>query len=261
MKQIKYTLLLLIFLSNATFAQNEDFLQEFSRYELNDKNALNDFNQYDFSNIWTTTKESSIYGIIGNNHQRIRMKFLSVHRKANNKNQYVVYGKSKVKDNICDFQGTITLKKILQAKDFDNGVDQMYQGKLQDQGVLIADYRFKEDKNHYGCGVFTGKTYAKWVIYKDKQDKVAYDDISNYSDPYQNNAFIGVWKSYKSKKIKKCNWGDWRVPMAKDDFDWGVGDFSPSDKYLKFGWQGYRNAVINNDKHAKDEEYRAWWND
>ncbi len=261
MKLIKYMLLFLILISNATFAQDKNFLQEFVRYKLTDKNVLTDFNQYDFSNIWTTTKESSIYGIIGNKHQRIRIKFLSVSKNPKHKNQYIVYGKSKVKNNICDFQGTITLKKILLAKNFDNGIDQMYQGKLQKQGVLIADYLFKEDKNHYGCGIFSGKSYAKWVIYKDTAKKISYDDIGNYADGYQNNAFIGTWKSYKTNKIKKCHWGDWRVPMANADFDWGVGDFSPSDKYLKFGWESYRNAMINNDKHAKKIEYQEWWKD
>src|SRR5882757_964671 len=41
--------------------------------ELKDKFATNDF-----SSLWTHTENSSVYGLIGDNYQRIRVKFISV---------------------------------------------------------------------------------------------------------------------------------------------------------------------------------------
>ncbi len=211
-----------------------DFIKDFTRGELENVNYLNDFNQYDFSAIWTHTEEPFIFGIIGENHQRIRMKFISVKRNPKNKNEYFVYGKSKVKDHIFEFKGTITLRKVLKLKELSCGVDNSYKGKVKYEGVVIGDYILKENKLEKGTGIFKGTVYSKWCVFNTSE-------------------------SFKTGKEKICNWGDYRVPMANDDFDNGVGDFNPTDKYLKFGWESYRNEKKYNDKKAREIEYEKWW--
>ncbi len=251
--------MVLITYVSLTAQTQEDFLKGFVRGELNTTNYLNDFNVYDFSDIWTQTKETLIFGIIGKNHQRIRMKFLSVKKNPKNINEYFVYGKSKVKNNILEFKGTITLKKVLKLNRLSYGVDEIYKGKVKYQGVLIGDYFLKENSSKKGSGIFKGTVYSKWCIFNKSENQISYDTINNYSDSFENNSFIGTWKSFKKEKEKLCNWGDYRVPMANDDFDWGTGDFSPSDKYLKYGWEGYRNAKHNTNKKAIEIEYKKWW--
>lgn len=52
-----------------------DFLLE---DELKSENLIKDYEQYDFSNVWNKTANEFIYGIIGEDHQRIRIKLLSI---------------------------------------------------------------------------------------------------------------------------------------------------------------------------------------
>ncbi len=256
---MKKVVVFILLITNLSFSQTKDFLKSFVQGEFDKTNYLNDFNTYNFSNVWTQTKETLIFGIIGENHQRIRIKLLSVKKNPKKGNEYFVYGKSKVKNNILEFKGTITLKKVLKLNKLSYGVDNMYKGKLKCQGILIGDYLLKENSSKKGSGIFKGTVYSKWCIFNKSEKQISYDNINNYSDGFENNSFIGTWKSFRTGKEKICNWGDYRVPMANDDFDWGVGDFSPSDKYLEFGWESYRKAQDSTNKKAIEIEQKKWW--
>jgi len=63
------------------------------------------FVKYNFSDLWLHTENGLIYGIIGNEHQRILIKFLEIVKDPVNPEQYVVKGKSSVKGNVCSFKG------------------------------------------------------------------------------------------------------------------------------------------------------------
>lgn len=257
MKQLTFFILLL---SNFVFAQsNKKFRKEFlPDLKLNPENVLSDYNQYDFSEMWTQTENYLIYGIIGPEHQRIKIKLLSVSKSLTNPNEYNVSGKSNVKGNICDFSGTIRLKKIKETKTMHFGVDDEFSNKgIKSMGIAIAGYEFFENQAQGHTGVFKGKLYSKWYINAGNQIK--YDDIESISDGYMNNAFIGTWKGYSLKKERICNWGDFRVPNANDDFDIGAGEFSPGKKYSDKGWENFRNAWIEGNESAKKEELNEWW--
>jgi hypothetical protein len=203
--------------------------------ELNSKNEVTEFLKYDFSELWLKTENSFVYGIIGDEYQRILMKFLTVEKNLNNNNEYFVFGKSSVKGNLCEFVGKITIIKIQESKRKQFGVDDEFKNQgIKTQGLLTAKYEFNENKqqNHSGC--FSGTLQSKWFL--DKNDKVKYDDVNLVSDGYFNNAFVGTWKMYNSNIEKICNWGDYRVPNANCDFDIGTGELSISEKYIKNGW-------------------------
>ena len=213
--------------------------------------------KYNFSPLWTKTVNSAVYGFIGDDYQRLRIKILSAAKSKNSPDTYLVSGKSMVKNNVCDFSGTI---KITSAKIFKNmhwGVDDEYKNAgIKRQGIILAEYRFAEDKSQTHSGVFQGTLSTGWYI--DKNGKLQYDDIESNSDGYRNNQFLGTWKSYKNKSSKNANWGDYRIPFS-GDLDIGAGEFSPMDKYLQFGWQIYRDAYFGNDKQARFEEEKIWW--
>ena len=87
-------------------------------YEINFKSEIQ---QFDISDLWTikileTRNDTFVIerpeplGYIGNSCQRFYIHFLSVIKNPNKGFEYFVYGKSKVKSNICSFQGFITIK-------------------------------------------------------------------------------------------------------------------------------------------------------
>ena len=207
--------------------------------KLKARNLITEYNQFDFSKIWTLTENNNVLGIIGKDHQRLKIKLTLVEKDANNPNQYFVSGKSCVKGTICDFSGKLNLTEVKEVKKLHFGVDDQYADKgIKSQGILIADYEFKENPEQKHSGIFKGKLYSKW--YLNSKNQIEYDNIEFISDGYLNNAFVGIWKSYSSGKEKICHWADYRVPNANTDFDIGAGEFSPSEKYFDKGWAEYQ---------------------
>lgn len=225
------------------------------------ENQLIDFKEYDFSNLWLKTENNSIYGVIGDDNQRILMKILSAKKDNNNPFEYFILGKSSVKGNICDFTGKITIQKIQKSERTKFGIDDEFNNHSKTQGLLIARYEFFESKDQKHSGTFNGELKTKWFL--DKNYQVKYDNINAHSDGYFNNAFVGIWKMYNSNTEKKCNWGDYRVPNIDCDFDIGVGEFNVSEKYWNKGWLDIAlnnkipNGAIVEPKASKAG--RAWW--
>ncbi|MEO0685646.1 MAG: hypothetical protein AAFY76_11540 [Cyanobacteria bacterium J06649_11] len=238
-RPMRYFLLILaILLSGSCFAQDSDnFLRDFmGEQQLLAENILSEVAKDDFSALWVRTDNDLIYGIIGEQYQRIRIKLISVEKNPENPYEYLVVGKSMVKNNICDFKGVIRLEKVQLAEELYHGVDdEMADAGITQQGVLIASYDFVENQEQSHPGRFKGSLYSKW--YRLANGVVQYDDLASISDEYMNNAFVGTWSSYHGNITKICNWGDYRVPMAKLGFDVGVAEFYASEAYEKFGWQ------------------------
>ena len=218
------------------------------------------FFKYNFGILWTKTDNSLVYGFIGENYQRMRIKIISVTKDTLHNDTYLVNGKTMVKNNTCNFNGLIKIKNVTPNKEMHLGVDDEYKDKgIKKEGALTAEYHFYEDSAQLHAGIFNGMVTSYWYI--DKNNKLKYDDIESFSDDYRNNQFVGTWTSYKSHEIKVCNWGDYRLPGVPNDFDCGAGEFSPCEKYLKYGWQNLRDAYLSvpPDSSALREEERHWW--
>lgn len=248
-----------ILITKLTFCQTEKYLDKLIvTDDLDSLNYIKKFNKYDFSKVWLKTESRNIYGIIGENHQRIKVKLISITKSSQDDNEYFVKGKTKVKNNICDFSGKITLKEVFILNKFDYGVDNWAKGKIENQGVLICDYVFKENEHKKYTGIFKGKLFTKWVI-KKSGNQIEYDNIRDDSDGYRNNSFIGNWTSYKTNKTKVCNWGDHRVPNTNADFDIGACCFFPNKKYHKFGWKEFVDSLEERDKEISLANQERWW--
>lgn len=212
---------------------------------------------YDFARLFTHTDNSVVYGFIGDDYSRMRIKFIKVTKDSNINNLYHVYGKSLVKNNICEFKGTIEISNIRAYKSISMGVDSEYKNKgIKGEYALIGSYSLSESAGQKNSGTLKGVFQTDF--YLDKNFKVHYDDLNMQADGFTNNQFVGVWTSYKTKKVKTCNWGDFRIPNS-GNFDIGAGEFSPS-KNLESGWQ----SVIDLWKPAKKEaakkiEEAKWW--
>ncbi len=183
--------------------------------------------RYDYSKLFTVTDNAYVYGFIGDNFQRIRV--------------------------------NITITNIRKYKKTSYGVDDEFKGKgIKGQYLIIGTYNLAEAVTQEHAGVFKG-TFSSG-FYLDKNSAIHYDDIT-MTDGYSNNPFVGQWVSHNNKLVKRCNWGDYRIPNSQG-LDGGAGEFSPNDKYLSAGWQSVRDAYHDKSAiatKAKQVENAKWW--
>jgi hypothetical protein len=217
------------------------------------KDYKDKYSAYNYSGIWTARNNLNIVGFIGNNYQRIRIKFISITKESTSPDSYFVIGKTMVKNTICNFKGEIKITNIKLYKHLVLGYGE--EGIVKKRGILFGDYCFNEDSTQKNSGIFKGSFSSCWFI--DNKGQLCYDSLGYTSDAYCNNQFAGVWQQYNSQKTETCNWGDDRIPFSKD-FDWGTGEFYPNKKYLNNGWESYK--VDNYDEVIKAEKkYEKWW--
>ena len=229
-------------------AQTYDFGQSKAWAEMSDENYvqlkdISGIQQFDFSEIWNDENYLTI-GFIGNDFQRLDIKYISIKKDSENPELYHIKGKSKVKNNICDFQGTIKLVKHYQQTE---NTDYAY----KNEGYILANYDFFEDKNQKHSGHFKGVLKTFYAI--NQNGKLIYPDDGDEPDSNYNNGFVGIWTDYKTKKSKPANWGSDFVPLSGDlNVATAVGDFIPNEKYHKNGWK----------YHAKGWKFPTpenWW--
>jgi len=211
---------------------------------------------FNFAPLWTSTENSNVFGFIGDNYQRLRIKIISISQDRKLPDTYTVSGKSMVKNVIRTFAGTVKITHVRVYDDPRLGIDDEYKNKIKERGVVVGEYHLSEDKRKKETGIFEGVFATYWYV--DRDGHLRYDDINAGADGYLNNQFVGTWTSYKTRVGKIANWGDYRIPLS-GDLDIGAGDLSPDDKYLPYGWRSYREAYSNNSKRARLEEDRKWW--
>lgn len=253
------SIILSVFLSWQTFAQDiktENFFIEIKNYDISEILMADNFLAEDTENEKAKIKRAEMIGFIGTDFQRFFIHFVSMIQNPNNSYEYLVYGKTKVKETIRSFHGTILINQA-----------EIY--KIVDipgykQGFANCDVNLYEDNKQFSTGLIKG--YLKSYFLIDTKGKFRYDAISFSADGFSNNQFVGNWTSYKTNISKKCNWGDYRIPECdwSNGCDIGAGEFSISDKYLKNGWENYRNAYSLDSnkpesKKAQKKENEQWW--
>jgi hypothetical protein len=253
MKRLSFICLFLL-LNHCLFAQKES--ADFKNKQLRSKYLAQTelkakLEGYDFSRLFTHSDNSVIYGFIGNNYQRIRIKLIRVTKDSLSPDTYHIYGKSMVKNNIDEFVGIIKISNIKKFNPLRHGCEDEYKYKgYKGEFMLLGDYVFHESAKQNHAGTFKGSLESDFFV--DKNNQIQYDDIEDCSDSYTNNQFVGQWAAYNGNIIKRCNWGDFRIPDS-GDFDIGAGEFSPhgyDNKYLKNGWQNMDDQKAENAK---------WW--
>ena len=228
-----------------------DFYREIKNYDLSTILTADSILTEDREDGIEKIRRAEILGFIGDNYQRLQIHFISIIQNPQNPYEYFAYGKTKVKETICVFQGTI---KITKARIYKEGDIPAYT-----QGFADCDVVLYEDNKQKSTGFFNGKLTSNFII--DNKGKFRYDAIMFVADGFSNNQFVGTWTSYKTTTSKKCNWGDYRIPES-GNFDIGAGEFSVDDKYVKNGWEDYKLAwrtypVTTEVKQAREKE--IWW--
>ena len=169
--------------------------------------------------------------------RRLEINFLKIEKSTTNDSLYIAKGKTKVGKNVRLFEGDIKIKHIYFFAEHSKGLEDDMVGKIKSQGIIIADYHFREDKKLSATGIFEGKVLLRWYI--NNKGVFLFDDIEEYSDDYRNNQFVGTWTSYKTGVKKVANWGICRIPCS-GDLDIGAAEFSPAPEYKKYGWEDYK---------------------
>ena len=249
-------IILTVLLSDKTYAQDTtttNFLDQIKTYDLSTVLAADSILTGDREDGKEKFKRSEILGFIGDDYQRFFIHFVSVIQNPTNPYEYLVYGKTKVKETICSFQGTITIR---QAGIYKSGDIPTYK-----QGFATCDVILYEDNKQPYTGFIKGKLKSEFLI--DNKGQFRYDALMFVADGFTNNQFVGTWTSYKTNSSKKCNWGDYRIPEC-GDLDIGAGEFSVDDKYLKNGWENYRLAYSSDpdkpeSQKARQKENEQWW--
>ena len=255
MKQI--IILITLFATGLGYGQDnnpDNFLSEIKKYNISDLWTLKKFEtEYEHDTSWI--KRAEPLGYIGESYQRFYIHFISVIQNPYNKLEYMVYGKTRVKTNICSFLGILRIEvsKIYKS---DKNPDIKH-------GYVEGDYEFFEDSEQKSTGILKGKFMTEFYI--DKTGQIKYNSLSYGSDGFENNQFEGSWTSYKLKDSKKCNWGDYRIPDSKD-LDCGAAEFGPHPKYDLFGWDSYSISMGIKTGDLTEEEARIienekWWMD
>lgn len=220
------------------------------------KNDLDSLKNHDFKPLIKGGEISYVFGVIGNEYKRIRIKILDVVKDSLNPYVYHIKGASKVGSNLERFEGVIRLDGIKQLKPTVVEIDDQSMPSIY-EGVLSASYEFYEPKNNKHSGFFSGTYHGKFRI--TAENEVLCNDLDLFSDRYINNMFVGTWTDYQTNDSKLCKWADFRVPDVSGDFDLGAGEFSPNKKYNDKGWKTYHEAFFNNDKKALEIEEGTWW--
>ncbi len=197
-------------------------------------------------------------GFMGENYQRFYIHYLTVEKCKTDLLCYHITGKTRVKDNMCDFKGEIVLDNITH---YNTNENEYADSGFSDTGNIHGHYTFREDETQKGTGVLNGKVSVHYYL---KKGIIYYDAYMLIADGYSNCQYEGTWTSYKTGKTKTCNWGDYRIPNSKD-LDNGCAEFIPQEKYAKFGWQNYilLFTIPYDDNYEKNpiyiEENREWW--
>jgi len=218
--------------------------------------------RYDLSRLWCSDsvfnqddEENFTFpeplGFIGSNYQRFYIHYTSVKKNPQNPYEYIVTGKTRVKNVILSFKGSITVKRARLYRTSDN--------PKYKEGRLYAGVRLNEDSAAAGSGSFLGMVTTDFCI--DKKGRIYYNTINSAGDGFSNNQCITTWKSYRTGATKKCNWGDFRIPES-EALDHGAGEFTVDEKYIHSGWESYVRSYRNGgDSTAIAEEDRKWWKD
>jgi hypothetical protein len=234
--------------------EQTDFSKEYfelqTRKYAKDTNLLRQSLKYDFSQIFLSDNWEQ-NGVLGLNYQRIQLYIDKVSKSNKKRDIYLIKGKSKIGDNICNFSGQLLLLKVFF---FDSSDDKSKKkcGELFGRYILFGDSL----QNH--SGIFKG--VFECSIYIDSTGKkMLLDNTYAGADGYWNRTFVGTWTEYKNNNTKKCIWGDDRLPFTFD-FDCGDGEMRVCDKYKMNGWQNFNDhsETIEVSKN-KFELKNKWW--
>ncbi|MGC9344740.1 MAG: hypothetical protein ACP5E3_18680, partial [Bacteroidales bacterium] len=150
MKTLFSILIISILSYSGLFGQEPDSLQNSLKeveVDSTQEFLLTAIENSDIGFLWAGSQsQDNRLGFIGENFQRLQIRFLSVIQNFDNPYEYFMYGKTKVKDNICEFQGSLIIREagVVEDEDYPD-INRAY---------LAGDYVLFEDQSCLHSGIF-----------------------------------------------------------------------------------------------------------
>jgi hypothetical protein len=202
--------------------------------------------EYDLTKFLRTYEDYGTDGVFDTIYQRIQFHFETIKKDEAENCKYLIYGADRLRGLVTPFNGKISINKVVK-----NAGD-LYNPEIPSDEKMIdfyGNFEFREDEKVSGSGVFKGDISFSLTLNKENE---LIDDMGDYmGDGFSNFTYEGTWTNYKTGKIKKCVWGQGRLPNT-GDFDGGAGEVIADEKYRQNGWERDNNfALIDNPKN--------WW--
>lgn len=219
---------ILILLLNLLFLVTQSFAQDCYKEGSQENLKLN------YCQVWL---DRTFQGTIEDDNQRIEIRFLEISQNPDISSQYMVEGKSRVHDNVCDFKGVMTIEKIMHL-DEPNGD---CESDLS-EGIIYGTYEFNENPNQNHVGIFKGQ--FKTMFDRKKNLFVINQSVFGQEDF---NSFVGIWMAYNKSEKKYCAWGSKLAPSKQENlFKHYDNEFYLFNvKYMSKGWKSYVLSKFN----------------
>ena len=229
----------------------------------------------DYCQLWFGR---TFQGTIGDDNQRIEVRFIEISKDSKSHFKYHVKGKSRVMNNVCDFDGYMIVEQIMLLNETKRDC---HEPDLSG-GIIYGTYVLNENPNQNHVGRFTGD-------FKTMFDKSPHGFNLNNAWFGQDgfNAFMGTWESYDNDEPRFCAWG-LQLPLSMHDDLFKHYDkefYLFNSKYMDRGWKTYvltnlksfikvpKNFETNELRFADDfieyrieeieqanrEEKKKWW--
>ena len=106
-------------------------------------------------------------------------------------------------------------------------------GKIKSQGIIIADYYFREDKKLSATGVFEGKVLLRWYV--NNKECFYLMILMNIQMTIETTNLQGLGQVIR-QELKKQLIGAFVASLAQETQIGGAAEFSPAPEYRKYGW-------------------------
>jgi hypothetical protein len=208
-------------------------------------------NKNNFSKYFDSIQTLKMYGIIGNEFERIKVHIESVEKVKSSDLIYKISGKTKVNKNISKFEGELLLQNMYEFKE-----------KITGHGLVIC--KFAAEFTEEGIGQHKGKFIGNYYLILSKiMDVITYPKVTPQF--MKNHTFSGKWISNDKKLENYVYWGEDYLFEELQDVFYGITNSQEIDESLfEDSWKTYFDAYsLNLPKHIRDEslkiEEEVWW--
>jgi len=189
----------------------------------------------DYCQLW---QERTFQGTIGEDNQRIEIRFVEIAKDSESHFKYHVKGKSRVKNHVCNFQGTMLIDQIMLLDEERRDCNE----PDLSEGIIYGTYVLNESPDENHAGQFTGD-------FKSMFDQSPYGFKLNTAWFGQDgfNSFMGTWESYINTDSGYCAWSLQIPPSKKENLfkHYDKEFYLFNSKYLNKGWKTYVLANLN----------------
>lgn len=141
---------------------------------------------------------------------------------------YHVAGKTRVKNNVCAFTGTITTVKARRYRRNETDYPQFQRGEVTCR-VELAENRQPPSR-----GPLRGEMVSYWC--RDARGPLRYDVLEAQADGFGNSQCRAARTSCATGRRQGCQWGDFTMPEP-GALNVGVASSVLNPKYKANGWQ------------------------